>query len=157
MRKRDLTEIAKTWAGDVSEVPEELKTPLRKIIKDLNWTGGAELEMVRDADGNRWLLEWNPRYPAWIHGATIAGHNMPAILVEGATGIKAKKRVSPTTQEFTRVVLEIPVNPEMPLSPLPEPFAGGIGHSLKHPSGLLGFADKLHKLSDGEGRAERQQ
>lgn len=148
MRKRDLTEIAKTWAGDVSEVPEELSMPLRKIIKDLNWTGGGELEMVRDADGNRWLLEWNPRYPAWIHGATIAGQNMPAILVEGATGIKAKQRTVGTTREFTRVVLEIPVNPDMPLSPLPEPFAGGIGHSMKHPSGLLGFADKLHKLSE---------
>ncbi len=147
MHKRDLTEIAKTWAGDIAEVPDELKIPLRRIIKDLNWTGGAELEMVRDADGDRWLLEWNPRYPAWIHGATIAGHNMPAILVEGATGIKAKKRTTPITQEFTRVVLEIPVNPDLPLSPLPEPLAGGIGHSLKHPSGLLAFADKLHKLA----------
>ena len=151
MAKRDLTEIAKTWAGEISEVPEELLTPLRKIIKDLNWTGGAELEMVRDADGIRWLLEWNPRYPAWIHGATIAGYNMPAILIEGATGIKALKSTGPTTVEFTRVVLEIPVNPAMPLSPLPEPFAGGIGHSLKHPSGLLGFVEKLHRRNGQNG------
>ncbi len=146
MRKRDLTEMSKTWAGDVSEVPEEITVPLRKIIKELNWSGGAELEMVRDADENLWLLECNPRFPAWIHGGTIAGHNLPARLVEGATGVKALESSS-RGEEFTRVVLEIPVRKEFPLPPLPEPFGGGIGHSLKHPSGLLGFANRLHGMS----------
>lgn len=145
MRKRDLTEMSKTWAGDVTEAPEKISAPLRKIVRDLNWTGGAELEMVRDADGGLWLLEWNPRYPAWIHGATIAGHNMPGLLVEGATGIKPQESPS-FGEEFTRVVLEVPVRSEIPLPPLPEPFAGGIGHSLKHPSGLLGFANRLHAM-----------
>ncbi|MFL6536836.1 MAG: hypothetical protein ACJ8JD_01495, partial [Chthoniobacterales bacterium] len=74
MRKRDLTEEGKTWAGDVREGPEEFATPLREIVRDVNWTGGAELEMVRDPEDNRWLLEWNPRFPAWVHGATIAGY-----------------------------------------------------------------------------------
>ena len=151
MRKRDLTEMSKTWAGDVTEVPERLSAPLRKIIKDLNWTGGAELEMVRDPDGELWLLEWNPRYPAWIHGATITGHNMPGRLIEGATGIKAQEAPS-HGEEFTRVVLEVPVRSEIPLPPLPEPFAGGVGHSLKHPSGLLGFAHRLHEMElNGNG------
>jgi diaminopimelate decarboxylase len=31
---------------------------------------------------------------------------------------------------------------DFPLSPLPEPFAGGIGHSMKHPSGLIEFAQR---------------
>jgi diaminopimelate decarboxylase len=149
MRKRDLTEMSKTWAGDVSEVPAEFVEPLREIIRDLNWTGGAELEMVRDADEQLWLIEWNPRFPAWIHGATITGRNVLASLVEGATGVKAQETVS-TGDEFTRVILEVPVRPEIPLPPLPEPFAGGVGHSLKHPSGLLGFAHRLHGMnSDG--------
>lgn len=150
MRKRDLTEMNKTWAGDISEVEPEIIAPLRRIVRELNWTGGAELEMVRDADGEFWLLEWNPRFPAWIHGATIAGHNLSARLVEGATGIKAL--ASPAhAEEFTRVVLEIPVRSEFPLPPLPEPFAGGIGHSLKHPSGLLGFANRLHAIDSNNG------
>lgn len=146
MRKRDLTEMNKTWAGDVSDVPEEIAEPLREIVRKINWTGGAELEMVRDADGQLWLLEWNPRFPAWIHGATIAGHNMPALLVEGASGIPARE-VPAETEEFTRVVLEIPVRSELPLSPLPEPLGGVVGHSLKHPSGLLGFANRLHGMN----------
>jgi diaminopimelate decarboxylase len=151
MRKRDLTDMSKTWAGDITEVPPELKVPLKKIIKDINWTGGAELEMIRDADNQLWLLEWNPRYPAWIHGATIAGHNMSAILVEGATGIPFLSSAEKESREFTRIVMEIPVKENLPLSPLPEPFAGGIGHSLKHPSGLLGFAEKLHKINKTVG------
>jgi diaminopimelate decarboxylase len=145
MRKRDLTEEGKTWAGDVTEVPEEFAAPLREIVRDLNWTGGAELEMVRDPDGKRWLLEWNPRFPAWVHGATIAGCNLPAMMVEAATGIPAETTTA-TSEEFTRVVLEVPVRSRYPLPPLPEPYAGGVGHSMKHPSGMPALAGRLHKL-----------
>ncbi|MDQ3805360.1 MAG: ATP-grasp domain-containing protein [Acidobacteriota bacterium] len=146
MRKRELTEEGKTWAGDVTEVPEEFAAPLGRVVRELNWTGGAELEMVRDADGQLWLLECNPRFPAWIHGSTIAGHNLPARLVEAATGVAAQPAPS-YGEEFTRVVLEVPVRPQFPLPPLPEPFPGGIGHSLKHPSGTLALAGRLHKLN----------
>jgi diaminopimelate decarboxylase len=158
MRKRDLTEEGKTWAGDVTEVPEEFKSPLRKIVKELNWSGGAELEMVRDTEGQLWLLECNPRFPAWIHGSTIAGRNLPALLVERATGVAAQ-RVRAVSEEFTRVVLEVPVRPQFPLPPLPEPFPGGIGHSLKHPSGSLALAERLTKLniikSSGNGNGNK--
>src|SRR5918997_2409686 len=145
MRKREITPEGKTWAGDVTEPPEEFTTKLREIVRRLNWTGGAELEMVRDAEGKLWLLEWNPRFPAWVHGATIAGRNLPALMVEAATGVPAQPSVQ-ASEEFTRVVLEVPVRSQLPLPPLPEPFAGAVGHSLKHPSGLPALAERLHKL-----------
>lgn len=145
MRKRELTEDGKTWAGDVTEVPEAFAASLREIIRDINWSGGAELEMIRDPEDQRWLLEWNPRFPAWVHGATIAGCNLPAMLVEAATGIPAEKTTA-QSEEFTRVVLEVPVRARYPLPPLPEPYAGGIGHSMKHPSGMPALAERLHKL-----------
>jgi diaminopimelate decarboxylase len=155
MRKRELTEEGKTWAGDVTEVPEEFATPLRKIVRDLNWTGGAELEMVRDAGGQLWLLECNPRFPAWIYGSTIAGQNLPALLIERATGVPAQASKTNACEEFTRIVLEVPVRPQFPLPSLPEPYPGGIGHSMKHPSGTLALAERLHKLhvieSNGNG------
>lgn len=146
MRKRELTEEGKTWAGDVTEVPEEFIAPLSRIVRELNWSGGAELEMVRDTEGQLWLLECNPRFPAWIHGSTIAGRNLPARLIERATGVAAKKTEA-VSEEFTRIVLEVPVRSQFPLPPLPEPFPGGIGHSLKHPSGSLALAKRLSKLS----------
>jgi diaminopimelate decarboxylase len=144
MRKRDVTAEGKTWAGDISEVDPAFEATLRRIVRELNWTGGGELEMVRDAGGQLWLLEMNPRFPAWVHGATIGGHNLPARLVEGATGVKAKKTPAEAT-EFTRIVLEVPVRDDYPLPPLPEPFAGAVGHSMKHPSGLTSLAERLHK------------
>jgi diaminopimelate decarboxylase len=159
MRKRELTEEGKTWAGDVTEVPEEFIAPLRRIIRELNWSGGAELEMVRDTQGQMWLLECNPRFPAWIHGSTIAGRNLPALLVERATGVAAQKTEA-VSEEFTRVVLEVPVRAQFPLPPLPEPFPGGMGHSLKHPSGSLALAKRLNKLNifnhNGNGHKGRQ-
>ncbi|MFN6963690.1 MAG: hypothetical protein ACK4S4_07985 [Pyrinomonadaceae bacterium] len=144
MRKRDLTELGKTWAGDTSPVPLELIYPLRDIIREIKWTGGAELEMVRDAEGQLWLLEWNPRFPAWVHGSTITGRNLPAALVEGATGKPAITH-PPDSAQFARVVIEVPVRAEYPLPPLPEPYGGAVGHSLKHPSGLVEFAAHLKK------------
>jgi diaminopimelate decarboxylase len=155
MRKRDLTELSKTWAGDSSPVPEELLVPLRKVVRELNWTGGAELEMVRDASDQRWLLEWNPRFPAWVYGSTITGKNLPAALVEAASGAKAAT-CRPQAVEFTRVVLEIPVRQEFPLSPLPEPLSGAIGHSLKHPSGLLEFSRRLARPDHLNGSGHRK-
>jgi diaminopimelate decarboxylase len=156
MRKRDITPEGKTWAGDVSPVDPKFEEPLREMVRDLNWTGGGELEMVRDAAGQRWLLEMNPRFPAWVHGATIAGHNLPALLVQAAAGVNAR-RAKPLASEFTRVVLEVPVRDEFPLPALPEPFAGAIGHSMKHPSGLTSLAERLHK-ADAEliGIAEEE-
>jgi len=144
MRKRDVTAEGKTWAGDVSEVDPAFEATLREMVRALNWTGGGELEMVRDPSGQLWLLEMNPRFPAWVHGATIGGHNLPATLVQGATGVPARK---PEVQasEFTRVVLEVPVRDDYPLPALPEPFAGAVGHSMKHPSGLTSLAKRLHK------------
>jgi len=153
MRKRDITPEGKTWAGDVSQVDPEFEAPLRRMVRDLNWTGGGEIEMVRDAAGQLWLLEMNPRFPAWVHGATIAGHNLPALLVEAAAGVSARKAKAEAS-EFTRVVLEVPVRDEFPLPPLPEPFAGAVGHSMKHPSGLTSLAERLHKSSPAWMEAE---
>lgn len=160
MRKRDVTELGKTWAGDALPVPSEIRQTLEKIVSDLNWSGGAEIEMVRDTEDDLWLLELNPRFPAWVHGSTITGRNLPAILIEAATGIPATEPAA-VTNEFTRVVIEVPVRPAFPLSPLPEPFGGAIGHSMKHPSGLIEFAQRLRDdnaadpKSNGNGRIQQ--
>ncbi len=144
MRKRDITPEGKTWAGDIAPVPPAFEEPLRRMVRELNWTGGGELEMVRDASGELWLLEMNPRFPAWVHGATIAGHNLPALLVQAAAGVPARN-ATPQATEFTRVVLEVPVRADYPLPPLAEPLGGAVGHSMKHPSGLTSLAERLHK------------
>lgn len=145
MHKRDLTELGKTWAGDVCDVPSAILSDLRRIVRQLNWTGGGELEMLRDAEDQLWLMECNPRFPAWIHGATLAGRNLVGRLVAAASGQPMAAPAGMPASEFTRVVLEVPVKKEWPLPALKEPFAGAVGHNMKHPAGLLEFARKLHK------------
>jgi diaminopimelate decarboxylase len=144
MRKRDITPEGKTWAGDVSPVQPEFEAALRRVIREVNWSGGAEIEMVRDATGQLWLLEMNPRFPAWVHGASIAGHNLPALLVRAASRVEPEIAI-PQGRQFTRVVLEVPVRADYPIPALPEPFAGAVGHSMKHPSGLPALAERMHR------------
>ena len=144
MSKRDITPEGKTWAGQITELSEDIKVHLERIISDIKWTGGAELEMIRDVQGNLWLMEWNPRFPAWIYGSTIAGHNLPGLLVEKAANVPAKETTF-TCQGFVRIVLEIPLRSQFPLPPLPEPAAGSFGLSLKHPSGMPTLAQRMRR------------
>lgn len=118
MEKRLMTEEGKTWAGEILPAPVELLEPLRTVLGELHWTGGGELEFVRDAGGELWLIDWNPRFPAWIFGATVAGHNLPARLVEAASGEPAATAPTEASQ-FTRVVTEIPARRGLPLPPAP--------------------------------------
>jgi len=131
MRKRIVTPEGKTWAGRIGEVPAELLTPIEAAVREIQWTGGAEIELLRDVDGRLWLNEWNPRFPAWVHGATLAGRNLPAALVCRALGLPSPAARPLTGRvEFTRVVLEVPVRAELPLPLLPEPehgIAGAVG------------------------------
>ncbi len=75
LTKHTQTHEGKTWAGRVSQVDPALVEPLREVIAELEWTGGAEPEYVRSADGTLNLIDWNPRFPAWIHAASFSGHN----------------------------------------------------------------------------------
>lgn len=134
MEKRLVTEIGKTWAGAVSDVPPALRAPLAELLAELRWTGGGELEFVRDRQDELWLIDWNPRFPAWVFGGTLAGRNLPAALVGAATGVSpfTSPRVA---SQFTRVVTELPVRDGLALPPppleKPDPARGG-----KNPSGM---------------------
>jgi diaminopimelate decarboxylase len=142
MEKRSVTSEGKTWAGMVQEVPSELRHALSQLVSVTGWTGGGELEFVRDLTESLWLIDWNPRFPAWIYGATLAGRNLPAQLLAAATGMIARATPAVSAQ-FIRVVHEIPVNPRLPLPPpqllSPERTTGG-----KHPSGMPLLARRMH-------------
>lgn len=143
MRKRIITPEGKTWAGHVGELPAGLLAPIEAAVRAIGWTGGAEIELLRDVDGRLWWLEWNPRFPAWVHGATLAGRNLPAALVRRALGLPDGPRVLSVQPEFTRVVLEVPVRPGIPL-PLPaEPEHGPLGIHGKYGASLSAIVPML--------------
>jgi diaminopimelate decarboxylase len=136
MRKRIITADGKTWAGRVAEVPSDILSAVEAAVRSLGWTGGAEIELIRDVDGHLWFLEWNPRFPAWVYGAALAGRNLPAALVRSALGIAQPPRSLFSRTEFTRVVVEVPVRTDLPLPLTAEPEHGYGNTSGKYAAGL---------------------
>jgi carbamoyl-phosphate synthase large subunit len=88
MRKQAVTDKGKAWSG-VTIMDEQLLSDARKLVKQLQWVGPLEVEMLKEASGQYLLLEINPRFPAWIYLAAEAGCNLPAALVDLVDGQQA--------------------------------------------------------------------
>jgi carbamoyl-phosphate synthase large subunit len=52
--------------------------------------GGLELEIVKTEEDEYYLLEINPRFPAWVYLAVGCGQNHPEALVRMALGEKVE-------------------------------------------------------------------
>ncbi|WP_183557949.1 ATP-grasp domain-containing protein [Mucilaginibacter sp. SP1R1] len=85
MRKLYITEKGKAWAGVTIKDPKLLELA-DSFARATHWQGGYEMEIMKNEDGDLYILEVNPRFPAWIYLAVAAGHNQPAALVKMALG-----------------------------------------------------------------------
>ncbi len=94
MKKRAVTSKGKAWAG-VATADENLAEVARKLVRELNWKGPLEVEVMRDAKGDYQLIEINPRFPAWIYLSHGVGRNLPALLLELAMGRPAPAMAPP--------------------------------------------------------------
>ena len=142
MMKREVTAEGKTWAGLVTSPTQETQQALSEFVRLIGWHGGGEVEFVQDEAGVRWVIEWNPRFPAWIHGATLAGVNLPGALVSAASGVRMHPWKPAAVPAFARVVIELPTRAGLPLPEIrvegQSAVAGG-----KHPSGMPDLAHRL--------------
>jgi predicted ATP-grasp superfamily ATP-dependent carboligase len=59
----------------------------RGIVEQLGLRGVAKLDFKRDAEGQLWLLEVNPRFNLWHHPAARAGVNVPALVYGDLVGL----------------------------------------------------------------------
>jgi len=141
MIKTDTTPEGKTWAGQVREVDPTFLNRICDLVGQLKWTGGAELECIRDASGQLWLMELNPRFPAWIYGSAICGHNLPALLFDPCKPVV----VNQLCQDFVRVVVEVRRRPVSASPCETSASVGSVTHSqdsrianlaMAHPSGM---------------------
>ena len=89
MRKLYITDKGKAWAG-VSLDDEQLIEITNRVIGNSKWKGGCELEFIKTKDGEYFLLEMNPRFPAWVYLAKGCGQNHPEALVRMALGEDVK-------------------------------------------------------------------
>jgi carbamoyl-phosphate synthase large subunit len=88
MRKTIITEKGKAFGGVVVQDPK-LNLFGRKIIEKLSWRGPLELEILKaQHDRAFYLIEINPRFPAWVQLATHAGQNLPLAVLKLALGEK---------------------------------------------------------------------
>lgn len=85
MRKQYITDKGKAWGG-ITLGDENMLELTRKIIKATKWKGGMELELIKTTKNKLWVIEINPRIPAWVYLAVGAGQNLPVAMVKLALG-----------------------------------------------------------------------
>lgn len=90
MRKLYITDKGKAWAG-VTIKDDKLLDLADKFAAVTAWRGGYEMEIMSTDDGRLFILEINPRFPAWLFLATAAGQNQPGALVKLALGESVDK------------------------------------------------------------------
>lgn len=89
MRKQYITDKGKAWGG-ITIADEEMLDLTKRFLSSTKWRGPFELELMKDADGIFYLLEINPRMPAWVYLAVGVGQNIPEAIVKLALGEKVE-------------------------------------------------------------------
>jgi carbamoyl-phosphate synthase large subunit len=87
MKKLYITDKGKAWAGITLEDENMIKLA-KDFVVATKWRGGFEVEIMKTANDELYIMEINPRFPAWIYLSAGAGQNQPASLVKMALGEK---------------------------------------------------------------------
>jgi carbamoyl-phosphate synthase large subunit len=89
MRKQYITDKGKAWGG-ISISDKKMLDLTDKFISSTKWRGGFELELMKNKQGDFYILEINPRIPAWVYLAVGVGQNIPEALTKLALGMKTE-------------------------------------------------------------------
>jgi len=85
IKKLTTTEIGKIWTG-VTIQNEKLMQIAKEFVAHTKWKGPFELECMVNMN-QIFMIEINPRFPAWVHFATELGVNLPQMVVDIMQGI----------------------------------------------------------------------
>lgn len=75
IKKQTRTDLGKVWTA-ITIGDEQLLTLAKKFCEVSSWQGPFELEAMR-VGREIFLIEINPRFPAWVYFATAVGVNLP--------------------------------------------------------------------------------
>lgn len=104
-RKLSVTDLGKIWTGVTIRHPA-LEDAVRRFVTTFRWRGGFEMECIA-RDDKIWLIEINPRFPAWVYFATGVGVNLPSRLVHLALGRQVEAHSDyPAGKLFVRYTME---------------------------------------------------
>jgi len=102
IRKVGLTDKGKAWAA-ITLRNEALLEFSGKILRELRWSGPCEMEIMKEERTDKlFLLEINPRFPAWVYLCAGANQNLPRLVVDLALG-KSVKALPPAVSGITFV------------------------------------------------------
>jgi len=88
IKKLTTTDIGKIWTG-ITIQNDNLMQIAKDFVEYTKWKGPFELECMVDKN-NIFMIEINPRFPAWVHFATEIGVNLPQMVVDIMQGIDNK-------------------------------------------------------------------
>ena len=91
IKKLTTTEIGKIWTG-ITIKNEKLISIAKDFTKKTKWRGPFELECIANMN-NIYLIEINPRFPAWVYFATAVGVNLPKMVVSIINGEEFKSNL----------------------------------------------------------------
>jgi len=92
IKKLTTTDIGKIWTG-VTIHNEKLMGIASDFVRETKWRGPFELECIVDMR-EVFLIEINPRFPAWVYFATQLGVNLPKMVVDIMRGIDVEPQLS---------------------------------------------------------------
>lgn len=80
IKKLSTTQLGKILTGVTISHPKLIDYG-RAFIQKTSWRGPFELECI-ERDGEIFLIEINPRFPAWVYFATAVGLNLPQRMID---------------------------------------------------------------------------
>ena len=102
----------KGWAGVTVRDPE-LYAMTEAFMRTTRWRGPCELELIRDPRGAYYLIEINPRFPAWVYLSSAAGVHLSRAVVELALEQPLTPLADyPAGKMFVRISIDQPASIE---------------------------------------------
>ena len=80
VKKLTTTELGKVWSAVSIDNPKLLNI-CQNFVKKSGWRGAFEFEAMANGS-DIYLIEINPRFPAWLYFATQLGVNLPKMMID---------------------------------------------------------------------------
>ena len=106
IKKLTTTEIGKIWTG-VTIQNDKMMQMAKDFVALTKWKGPFELECIVNMN-QVFMIEINPRFPAWVHFATEIGVNLPQMVVDIMEGVESEPILKyPQNKMYVRYTQEL--------------------------------------------------
>jgi carbamoyl-phosphate synthase large subunit len=106
IKKMSVTSLGKIWSA-ISIKNSALLDLAKRFVEITKWKGAFEIEAITDGK-EIYLIEINPRFPAWVYFSTQLGINLPEMMIEILNGKDVEAKLEyPENKMYMRYVEEL--------------------------------------------------